>query len=133
MDGTKMARIRRCHQCPHRSTRHADVRQWPHCDCGGGDVELSDELLEGPDANCPAGYWLGLAPVDLEAERMAQEEEALEGNRQLYKPILQAAMPYIAAEADKESFLVDAVAAGSVDHVVAQEVAVEEGLHLDAP
>ena len=65
MTGTKMARIRKCHECEHRSTRHVSIDLWPRCD-GDGIRELSNEFME--SGNCPLGLWGGLKPVDLEAE-----------------------------------------------------------------
>lgn len=55
-----MARVGRCQVCPHWVTRHATVWDWPHCDYGGGDRELSGAFMEGPSANCPAGKWRSL-------------------------------------------------------------------------
>ncbi len=132
MDGIKLARINRCHTCPHRHTRHETVWAWPHCDWRGGDLELDDGFMEGPDANCPSGFWQGLEPVDMEAERKEAEEAALEVERERCKPLLTLALAKITGPEVQGDFLVEAVAGGMVSQVVAKEAAQEEGLDLDA-
>lgn len=132
MDGTKLARKRTCAACPHWANRHADVWRWPHCDCDGVDVEVDDAFLDGPETNCPAGQWLGLEPVDMEAERMEGEERLLDAERRNMKPLLDLALAGIPDDGAKGAFLVDAVARGMVSQVVAKEAAQEGGIDLDA-
>jgi len=75
--GIKLARIRRCHTCPFRRTAHASVWRWPHCTHGGGDRELSDAYMGGPEANCPAGFWSALEPAEHNAPcRQAAQDRA---------------------------------------------------------
>jgi len=93
---------------------------------------LSDEFLEGPDTNCPAGHWLGLAPVDLEAERKEAEEHRLEVERLKVKPILALALDAMVTDAAKADFLVAAVGRALVSQTVAKEAAEEGGIDLDA-
>ena len=112
MDGGKMARIRRCHECPHRSTRHTTVWDWPHCDWGGSDLELSDEFMT--TGQCPAGYWLGLTPVDLEAEAEAQAAARIERERHEKMPVIEGALGQIDDVGRQESFLVDMVDLGFI-------------------
>ena len=88
MTGIKAARIRRCHACPHRLTRHATVKEWPQCDFAGDGFDLSDEFMEGEATNCPAGYWLELEPIDLEAEAAEQTARALDVQRERVAPFL---------------------------------------------
>ena len=68
MTGEKMARIRRCHTCSSRYTRHATVDRWPRCK-DAGDAYLDDAFLEGPASNCKRDLWRDLEPVDIEAEQ----------------------------------------------------------------
>jgi len=100
MDGTKLARIRRCSRCAHRFSKHADFAG-PHgyakfCGFGGtGEryrIELHDDYMEGPDSNCPAGYWADLEPIDLEVE--AEKERLVKARRQVTRlgPILELAL-----------------------------------------
>lgn len=37
------------------------------------DVSIDDAFAEGPDSNCPAGYWAGLALPDIAAEDDAKD------------------------------------------------------------
>lgn len=130
MDGTKQARINRCHTCPHRCTRHANFWAWPHCTHGGGDLELSDEFME--TGECPAGYWSGLTPVNMEAEAAAQEQRRLEYQRENVKPALKVLLDKYSERAQKETVLLTAVGLGAIDIVLAEEIGREEGLDLDA-
>jgi len=75
MTGEKLARIRCCHTCASRYTRHASVDPWPRC-ADAGDVFLDDAFLEGKVANCPRDLWRELKPVDMDGERAANAAKA---------------------------------------------------------
>jgi len=92
MSGTKLARIRRCHRCAHRITHHADVARWPFCIFRGYEnrIELNDSYMEGPDENCPAGFWKDLPAVDLDAERQQARKRAIESEVRRLGPIVEA-------------------------------------------
>ena len=128
MTGIKMARIRRCHTCPHRSTRHASVWSWPHCDGGGLDTELSDEFME--TGECPAGRWDGLDPVDLEAEAKAQAAARLERERETKRPAVLAALALTTDETRQAGYLVQLVELGFLSAALAEEIATEAGLDI---
>ena len=132
MTGIKLARIRRCHECPHRFTRHATVNGWPQCDFAGDGFDLGDEFMEGEATNCPAGYWLELTPVDMEAEAVAAKGARLEKQRERVAPFLRKALASVTDAAAKEQLLIDAVSEGMAMPELAEELAVEEGLNLDA-
>ena len=131
MNGIGAARMRVCRTCPHRRTAYAGVWRWPHCVFEGADLELSDELLSAEGSACPGGRWAGLAPVDVEAERIEREAAALETHRQFVTPWLDAALSRLPDEAGKAGFLVDAVAAGVLRREAAEQRAAREGLPLD--
>ncbi len=130
MDGMKMARIRRCHECPYRSTRHASVWSWPHCDFGGGDLELSDAFME--TGQCPAGYWAGLTPVDLEAEAEQQAAAVVEREREQKTPVVQEALAFVTETRDRHALLLLWVKDGFLSAALAEEIATELGVDLDA-
>jgi len=133
MDGTKLARRRTCHECPHRATRHASVWPWPRCTYGGGEgVELTDEFLEGPATNCPLGKWHELAPVDVEAEARAAEEAGRRRLRQALKPLVVGALAALRAGLSRPAYLVREVRSGRLPRWLAEELAAEDGLDLDA-
>jgi len=90
MTGTKMARIRKCHTCPHRFTRHVEAQKWPQCDGGSTLLYLDDFIMEGDETYCPQGLWKGLTPVDLEAEKAAAEARMWEEQVAYWTPIAQA-------------------------------------------
>ena len=92
MTGIKMARIRKCQKCEHRSTRHTSIDDWPRCDAGGF-RELDNAFMEGPDGNCPLGYWAGLKPVDLEAEAEAVRIKSIEKETARWKNIIDILSP----------------------------------------
>ena len=48
---------------------------WPHCDYGGGDRELSGAFMEGPDANCPAGKWKTALPQSTQSAQRKSDSE----------------------------------------------------------
>ena len=127
-----MARIRRCHECPHRSTRHASIWDWPHCDYGGGDYELSDAEMNGGGGFCPAGYWAGLTPVDLEAEAAAQAAAKLEREREQKQPVVLAALAFVTETVDRQGLLLLWVKAGFLSAALAEEIAAGVGVDLDA-
>jgi len=103
MTGEKLARIRACHRCRYRITQHPDFAgpegysefcTYPWFQAAGvvpdrrGWRELSDTFMEGPQENCPAGYWAGLEPVDLEAERSKMHRRRLDAQRTRFKPLV---------------------------------------------
>jgi hypothetical protein len=132
--GIVEARRRTCMECPHRRTAHASVWRWHHCTFAGaglssiGEIVLSPEFFEGGEGICPAGKWSGLQPVDLEAERLANEAQARERSRTFVTPYLDAALKRIPDPAEKGAFLVELVAAGKLRRDLADERAVQEGL-----
>jgi len=79
--GLGTAKHRKCVNCPGQF-----LMQWPkfrHSVCsalGREDAQLREQdaaLYDDPAATCPMGYWDGLTPVDLAAERAAQREAAI--------------------------------------------------------
>jgi len=95
MDGLKLARIRCCHACRFRIQKHADFAG-PHgysifCCFHGSEppAELHDAYMEGPDENCPCGYWKDLVPVDLEAEQEQARIRAGESQVKRLGPIVE--------------------------------------------
>ena len=98
MTGIKMARIIKCHGCPFFRNGIPPAFDSPGCRAGGhytadgppidvpgygivpshlaGDpvLVLGDLYYEGPEENCPMGYWVGLVPVDIDGEAKKQEE-----------------------------------------------------------
>ncbi len=95
MTGIKQARIRACHGCEYRYTRHAKYMDWPHCDGwpAAGDLELDNEFMEGPDDNCPRGKWAHLAPVDMKGEAAAALARAIERETARWKVLLDILSP----------------------------------------
>ena len=90
MTGTKMARIRKCAGC--EFSRNTGAWPWPRC-CyakrtGEGAPSRDDGFMEGPEGNCPAGYWAALHPVDLEALAREQAQGRLERQREHIKPLV---------------------------------------------
>ncbi len=116
MDGVKMARIRRCKACEHcfwrppqyRGThgyaRFCAVRGHER----GGRIELHDAYMEGPEANCPAGYWTGLEPVDMEAEAEASRQMRIRVQTAQYGPILEISL--MATPAEKRAEIIEDLA-----------------------
>lgn len=83
MTGIKMARIRLCARC--EFNRNTGAWPWPRC-CyvpdqrtGDGAPSRDNAFMEGADENCSAGYWAGLEPVDMEAERAKSKERMQAG------------------------------------------------------
>ena len=126
MDGTKAARIRTCRACAYRVTRHPDFAG-PHgystfCRYLAPDeIELHDTYYEGAETNCPAGYWKGLAAVDLEAEEATRAAEALERQRGDVGPVL-AALVQGMDETEQVNRLLVAVEAGLIEPEIANEI-----------
>ena len=131
MAGKKMARIRKCHRCPHRRTAHAEVWRWPHCVYGEGDIELADQYMEGPEENCPAGFWTELEPVDLEAESQQNQQRLRQHVRKSFGLLLEKGLRRM-SEANATLFLVEIVEAGDIPDWLAEELATQRGLKLDA-
>ena len=124
------ARHSRCTKCEHWCAR--PVWKWPHCTHGPAELEITRELLDGPEGNCPAGYWNGLVPVDLEKVEAGRETSLDETQRKTLAPILRAALRVSGAtDGKREEILVEAVKAG-LRIKVAMELAEEAGLKLDA-
>ena len=131
--GVRTARMRRCHRCEYWVFRAPDIWHWPHCVYDANNHrEVSDEFWGGPVGNCPAGYWKGLEPVDIEAEGREQQEAALAYQRQILKPLVMAALARVADARAKADFLVELVAGGNLPQALAEECAREGGLDLDA-
>jgi len=57
---------------------------------GRRDIELSDEFMEGPEENCPGGFWKGLTPVDMEEWAAESRRKRVEGAARFLKPIITA-------------------------------------------
>ena len=124
------ARHGRCTRCPHWCNR--TIWHWPRCTHGPADLEISGQFLEGPEGNCPAGYWKALAPVDLEKVEAEREGCRDETQRKTLAPILRAALNASSAtEKEREDILVEAVKAGLRINV-AMELAEEAGLKVGA-
>jgi hypothetical protein len=122
MDGVKLARIRTCQSCRFWRNAPASVWHWPKCWHAslGVPPDLDNARLEGPDVNCPAGYWIGLPPIDLEAERQAAHAGRVEQERKSLGPVLAALLDGLAEE-EKGKRLMLAVEA----HMVTPEIAAE--------
>lgn len=67
-------RKRTCLRCAHWRAAGQGVWVHPHCIHAGRDTSLTPEFLTGPESNCDAGYWAGLAPVDVEQDRFDGRE-----------------------------------------------------------
>jgi len=87
MDGTKLARIRRCHICEHRVTQHAGT---------GASKFTVYCVAEG----CPLGLWRNLTPVDIPSERAANLATAIARDVERWKAVLDDMLPgqYLAIE-----------------------------------
>lgn len=157
MNLIRLARRRRCDACEHRRTAHAGVAPWPMCvfdateivsgvqGPGSGvepqaltpsspqatSISLSDFYLDGPESNCPAGYWTGLAPVDPAADAAQMREHMLKIQRSMLKPLIGAALKHIPSALDRASFLVETVRAHGVLPEIADELAAEAGVPAD--
>ena len=120
MTGIKAARIRTCHTCAARYTRHATVLPWPMCQDA---LALLDNVrLEGPDTNCPRGLWKDLTPVDLAAEAAAAEATAHEQCVARGKRLVDALTPDDRDRATLRIRLGELVAAGELTPAAAVEV-----------
>jgi hypothetical protein len=93
MDETKLSRIRRCRECEHfisRPSQFAGANGFSaFCTYKSVAQELHDAYMEGPDENCLAGYWTGLAPIDLADEREANKQRKLANQRANMAPLVQ--------------------------------------------
>ncbi|HUU35172.1 MAG TPA: hypothetical protein VMW48_14000 [Vicinamibacterales bacterium] len=106
MDGTKLARIRRCHICEHRVTQHAGTgasKFTVYCVAEGEwdrRATLDDARMEGPEGNCPLGLWRNLTPVDIPSERAANLATAIARDVERWKAVLDDMLPgqYLAIE-----------------------------------
>jgi len=101
------AQQRRCWQpCEHwrqcmaearrRGSKWADFCAHPGLDPAVW-LNLTPELWDGPAEGCPAGYWHGLRPVDLEAERAEADERMTEAEARRLAPVIAALEPGVDA------------------------------------
>ena len=90
MTGIKRARIRTCLKCDERYTRHASIDPWPRCAAIDGKY-LDNEFMENGD--CPLNSWLGLTPVDIEAEEAAALVKSIEKETESVKKLLDILSP----------------------------------------
>lgn len=134
MDGRKKARIERCKRCRHRVDKH-EKHAGPHgysrfCAAPDGPpIELHDGYMEGPDDNCPKGYWAGLqriGPEDPQEWKRWNRERNREARRSRQKPNLKETVSQIAdspdINADAEAALAVLVAAGAAPPWLAEEI-----------
>jgi hypothetical protein len=91
MTGLKLSRIRKCQSCPYWRSAPALYWKWPRC-VYAQELELSSEFMEGPSSNCPAGYWDGLDPVDLDELRREGAQRMAEHQAKQYAPLLAIAL-----------------------------------------
>jgi len=138
MNGRKKARIERCSRCRMRVTRH-ESHAGPHgysrfCGAEDSPIELHDSYMEGPDSNCPLGYWSGLDPVgpmDPQEWEEWNRTQVRDRVRQFRKPELKNRVQKIAdladIRADVETALAVLVAAGAVPGWLADEIEKELG------
>jgi len=139
--GTKLARIRRCHVCPLRITTFPELRKFSEfCTAPGFDPErrltLDDAFLEGAESNCPLGYWRGLTPVDLDAERAAQLARTRELTAKYLARIVDAVLVSTATRTELEEAVGRLTDAGIVtDEEVASDIveAVDESRRTAEP
>jgi len=123
MTGEKMARIRKCGECPHWFNRHANTFRWPKCDLGvDGGLELDDECLGGPATNCPLILWKNLVPVDLDAEKAVWRQKTIAAQIVSWKDILDTLEPATMLLADARSKLTELVAKEKMLPEVAVEI-----------
>ena len=157
--GIMLARVRLCGRCPHRVDKHAStVGPGEHSRfCTGGDgglIQLGQEYMEGPDSNCPLGYWADRVRVNADghAERQCwphedaetddcgpardsaafrewNMEQNREHRRQKDKPGIKKTVKQIGdspeIKADAETALAVLVAAGGVPGWMADKIAQE--------
>lgn len=137
MDGKKKARINRCTKCEHcvmRSSRFAGPHGFAKfctAEAGKGSPnrwqELHDDFMEGPDDNCPMGYWTGLAPkgpVDPAKYQQSLEEKRKERIREQSVPQVQRIMESELSDTDltPDAVLQAAVALNVIPAWAAQEI-----------
>jgi len=107
LSGQGAAHARRCYKpCEHWRVCMAEAKRrgskWgDFCAYPGPEpsewINLAPEFWEGPASNCPAGYWNGLDPVDLEAERAEAAERRAEAEARRLAPVIAALEPGIGA------------------------------------
>lgn len=126
MNGTKLARIRRCHTCEHRVTQHADTagdsKFTVYCIAGGDwakRLTLDDAHMEGPAGNCPIDRWPGLAPVDIAAEREQNRADAILREVARWKDTIDDMLPGKYSEVEIRERLTKMVEAGRMMEEVA--------------
>ena len=112
MTGEKLARIRKCGECQFQRNAPANVWKWPRCIYGGDEIELDEEFMEGGD--CPGKYWIGLEPIDLEANKKLMTEMQQDQLRTFLKPIVIEFLAKI-DDKNKADTLVKAVEKGLPD------------------
>ena len=102
MTGIRLVRMRTCHECAHRCTRHSKHWKWPRCtfyvsgrDKGqpGNEMDLDEWNLEGPDSNCPLGLWNNLEPVDLAKSLAATKAKGIEAETAWWARLLDILSP----------------------------------------
>jgi len=127
--GISLARRRICNTCEHRCALSAAAHElkWAEfCTFAGLDRReawsaLSLEFLEGPESNCPAGYWHGVPPVDLTAEREQERLQQADKQARELTPLLQRALRDATAE-KLQGTLDDLVAAGRLEPEAAAQI-----------
>lgn len=128
MDAIKMSRIHRCRECEDFISKPAQFAG-PNgfsafCTYGDQKGELDDAFMEGPDGNCPAEYWTGLEPVDLEAQTRETRERRLNAQRQHIKPIIKERLEaHPPVQIDDMLEILTAV--GTIDPEIAVEISDE--------
>lgn len=127
--GISLARRRICNTCEHRcalSARAHDLKWAEFCAHAGLDRReawsaLSLEFLEGPESNCSAGYWTGVGPVDLTAEREQERLKKADSQADELTPVLQKALEGATKE-KVQSTLDDLVGAGRIEPEAAAQI-----------
>ncbi len=129
-EGLLAARKVTCRTCAYNRMSYG----WKmgHCTHGGHDVarggmNVADGVpyMEGPEANCPAGYWRDLKLVDLDAARERQRQALVGMQRQTLRPALVAAFQGRPA---KE--IQDRLYAMVLDKLIESETAAEVALEV---
>ena len=59
---------------------------------GGGGSTSPGIFWDGPARNCPAGYWEGLGPLDLDAERESGRLALVKGQKAMLGEVLRVAL-----------------------------------------
>ena len=138
MTNEKMKHIRRCRECPYFIAQvPLGGRRWgdsclasaegtaldidPTSGVIQGSLELDDAFMEGPDENCPKGFWKDASLPDITAERQAQMEAFLTQAGRDLKDRVDLLLGPGAVLQDKESAIARLVSAGKCRPDVAAE------------